>query len=427
MLTNVIVDQSNGYSNYDQNDSDLQQALAASRAEAGMAPQETGITGTDKVYFGPANRAEYNPGEWGMVSVTKTTTQEILLDPEPDERKRDLDAPAFLKPGIEGHRLGALLTIYHEIPIMREIFIDRADLANYYPYNRDWWTGKPIEVSGANGLEDQIIVGEERRFNMELQRIMAFLDKTDRSYGSADVLAQLPIMKKRIYRRGVYGGDVETIFFEVWKEIFLGTGVRSKVFSKGISPAITDSDGEPESKEFAILDMGLPPRDSAAETLYDLADDILWPKPTLEYETSPYLSRIGDTIAFRLDGDESCKSIEIPAIWYPDRYLESSRQAALQMRLQKNDIEEQLISIDTQEYNLIYHTSNSSNKIIKVKDMLNISLKHDSPGNDEAGDNQISNSMDANASDSQSSKNAYLSNALRELMASIDEKLEGIL
>ena len=76
--------------------------------EAGLPPQETGITGTDQVFFGPANRSQYEPGKWDLVPTGNSSAQDfLLLDPEPAGRKRDIDTPAFLKPSIEDHRLGA--------------------------------------------------------------------------------------------------------------------------------------------------------------------------------------------------------------------------------------------------------------------------------------------------------------------------------
>ncbi|RQM06475.1 hypothetical protein DH86_00002337, partial [Scytalidium sp. 3C] len=133
-----------------QNDRDLEQALAASRAEAGLPPQESGVIGTDQVYFGPATRTQYEEGKWDMVPIGKSSVQEILFDPEPTERKREIDAPAFLKPAVEDHRLAALLTIYHEIPLAREIFLDRMDVSPSYGFNQEWWSGTEIQMASVD-------------------------------------------------------------------------------------------------------------------------------------------------------------------------------------------------------------------------------------------------------------------------------------
>ena len=210
-------------------DSELQRAIEASRVTAGLPPQESGITGTDVVYFGPANRSQYEPEKWDLVPIGKTSAQEILLDPEPAERKRDLNVPAFLKPSVDNHRLGALLTIYHEIPLLREVFLNRGVTQVNYGHDNEWWAGKAIEVPYISGSEPD----EREELIYELQRLMAFLDKTDRSYGSTDALANLSTVKKWQRRRDM---DIEAAVLNAWKSGIetRETGQVSKVFSIGV-------------------------------------------------------------------------------------------------------------------------------------------------------------------------------------------------
>jgi hypothetical protein len=182
----------------DHADTELQQALAASAAEYGQNAQESGVTNTNEVRFGPATRNEYETSNWAMVPMGKSAVREILNDPEPAERKRDiaLDIPAFLKPSTENNRLGALITIYSQIPLIREIFLPRVpqDTAPNYGHDKEWWTGKAIDVPQVFG-EDMTPPSE---VTMELQRLMAFLDKTERSYGSAEALANLSDVQREL-------------------------------------------------------------------------------------------------------------------------------------------------------------------------------------------------------------------------------------
>jgi len=194
-----LADPSTSMSYADHGDSELQQALAASAAEYGLAPQnaqESGVTNTNEVHFGPATRSQYETSNWAMVPMGKSSVREVLNDPEPAERKRGLNVPAFLKPSFENHRLGALITIYSEIPLIREVFLPRAgqDVAPNYGYDKEWWTGKAIDVPAVFG-ED---VTPPSEVNLELQRLMAFLDKTERSYGSAEALANLTDVQREL-------------------------------------------------------------------------------------------------------------------------------------------------------------------------------------------------------------------------------------
>jgi len=81
-------------------DPELQQALAASRADLGMPPQESGVTGTEVVHFGPATRSQYEQGQWDMVPIGKSSAREVFVEPEPADRKREPGTPAFLKPSV---------------------------------------------------------------------------------------------------------------------------------------------------------------------------------------------------------------------------------------------------------------------------------------------------------------------------------------
>jgi hypothetical protein len=403
--------------NIDAGDRDLEQALAASRAEAGLPPQESGITGTDKPYFGPANRSEYEPGKWEMVPMGKTSAQEILPDPEPADRKRDLNVPAFLKPSVDNHRLGAFLTIYHEIPLIREVFLDRIDVLPSYGHDKEWWTGKSIELPTIQIADEY----EESEVVWEIQRLMAFLDKTDRSYGSAEALANLRNVKQAVPYQ-----DVEAAVLNAWRHVFRDQPVIKKVFSKGVAK---ESREDIDVTEFAILDLNLPPKDSTQETLYDLADEAMWPnlEPS-EVSESPYLSHVSDVIAFRVQEDKSRKDIEykdlseVPAVWYPDRYLKSERQAALEMRLAKMDVQEKFRQISRKEDKLSMHQM-PGGKIVKVSDMLNAALKHDEAEIKEDGQRDVTDVDMLSAQ--RPRKAANLSAQLRKIVASIDKKLIG--
>lgn len=390
-----------------QNDPELAQAIAAS-----MQPQETGITSTDQAAFGPANRIQYEPGKWDLVPVS-TSAREILLDPEPEDRKRDLGVPAFLKPSADDNRLAALLTIYHEIPMIREMFLDRANVIANYGTDREWWTGKPIETPTITGAVED----EQADFVHELQRLMAFLDKTERSYGSAEVLARLPYVRRYL----AHERDLESAVLEAYKSVFSADNQAKikRLFSKGV-----DGPEELSSKEFAILELPLPKKDACAETIYDIADSVLWESTAINLDCSPFLSNIGEIITFRFTGwDESKKNgVAVPAVWYPDRYLESGRQAALDMRLRKQDIESDLEKIDMLENGLTYHDLRSG-KRIKIEELFKAALQHDQ---DEIEDDPgtVNDNMEESMMYSHRSANSKnLSAELRKLADRIDHKL----
>jgi hypothetical protein len=408
-------------SHQDNGDREMEQALALSRREYGLPPQETGIIGTNQVYFGPATRPEYEQGKWEMVHMSKSSAQEIMLDPDPAERRRDLDVPAFLKPSVQNHRLNALFTIYHEIPLTRNIFLKPMDVLPSYGYDQEWWSGKAIELPTLTGEDSP----EEQTVDRELQRLMAFLDKTDRSYGSADALANMTDVKKA--QR--HWDNAEAAALAAWRQLFIeeNHGIVKKIFSRGVESE-EQEETQVQGTEFAILDFTLPPEDSDLETIYDIADDMLWPNLLLrDFDRCSYLSHVADVIAFRFDGSiDSYKKIDIPAIWYPDRYLKDSRQAALEMRFKKTEIRDKLEQASRlEDYLTSFQVRGpGGGKVVKVHDLFKASLRHDEA---EIQEEQTLDDpeLDGILTQRQSKAAAVLSAELQKLMTKIDKKLTG--
>lgn len=367
------------------------------------------------MFFGPANRTQYEPGKWDLVQTGNPSTQEIILpDPEPAERKREVNNPAFLKPSFEDNRLGALITIYHEIPLVREIFLDRKNVLPSYGSSNEWWMGRAIELPTMNEPEDaKLQVGQE------MQRLMAFLDTTDRSYGSADALASLPAVKDQQYRNGE---GVEVSVMRAYREL-LGdadsAGAIKKLFSIGVGGT-----NQTDTEEFCILKFQLPQNDSDQETFYDIADTALWHLEPLDLAHGSYLDHIADVIAFELVGDAFSKGVEIPYVWYPDRYMASSRQAALDMRLKRADVKERLRKIDAQEERLTNYTMLGNSKV-KVKDLFKAVLQYDPDEMNEDSAPDSANDIAGVLSGGQSAKSKKLSAEVHKLMDSIDKKLLG--
>jgi hypothetical protein len=405
-------------------DAELQQAIKASMLSAGLAPQQSGVTSTDTPAFGPATRSQYEENEWAMVTIGKSSLQETLIDPEPAARKRDLNEPAFLKPSFDEHRLGALLTIYHEIPLLREVFLNRLDILPNYGHDKEWWQGKPFDLPISMNVEPD----EDQELTYEIQRLMAFLDKTDRSYGSTEALVNLPAIKRmqRLLQRRGDAYDMETSVFRAWRKIFekRETGQVSKLFSVGV-----ENERRTEINEFAILDFDQPAKDSGIETFYEIADQALWPVLDSDIANCSYLEHVGDVITFRLrEGHVPGENIDVPAVWYPDRYMKAGRQAALNMRQQKAEVNEEsrriteLQEILTQVY--------VRNKMLKVKTLLRAALQHDQDKiQDERNvyPEQSFISEDEAMSKVSSDKAAKLSADLHKLVKSIDRKLLGSL
>ena len=328
-------------SSRDQEDEDMQRALRESAQEAGIAvpAQETGVVGSSDPapYFGPANRDHYDASQWAMVAPgpTQGTTQRIEAA---SLRKRRDDAPAFLVNGFHSqgnHRLGALLTILHEIPLARNILLQCGRGSDSYGHNSQWWNGQEIVPPHvlAQVNSGELEWGQRPNgpsFDEELHRIMAFLDSTERSYGSAEVMVN---MLPSAY------SDIEKSFYEALAE--RESQVSSPLFTDIV---ITRADGLGdeslnERQPFGLLEAYTQKTDfEHIWTIYELLDHLMWgdmlngAEPNSEARMAAF-REMGEVIAINMTGEGPSRNIVIPGEIYPERWLESRREEAWRIQL----------------------------------------------------------------------------------------------
>ena len=294
-----------------------------------LPEQETGVTDASGQHFGPATQAHYETSQWA-ISVSGPRAQEILHNPMPELRKREFGQPAFLKPALGKHVLPPLLTILHAIPMAREAFLFRAYNLPDYGENSDWWDGVTIEIPKVVQLEegydqdpdwDEILV--------EAQRLMAFLDQTDRAYGSVEALLNNGWIKER--------EDPVTGFLELWRGVagrFAGNEELQDVFSWTVLT-------EGELREFPVIDIT---NQSAAQSnphysIYNALDDGLWSAFRATDDDEAQIERVPEVLIFKLHLISPPPGIRIPSVWYADRYLRENADAVREMRRERESYE----------------------------------------------------------------------------------------
>lgn len=327
---------------------DLQRALAESAAESGLPPQEAGVVDNDTSikHFGPANRSEYDQEQWALVPTK--ADEAAKPEPAPSARRRAPGTPAFLR-SVKGrtnrHRTGGLVSIFHTIPATRNIMLFSGPLANNYGSHLDWWKGAPIAKSAQYGTD---VSGDEDRpeFSEELQRLVAFLDGTERAYGTVDVLAETRVVDPSL-------GEWRPAHLEA---SFLGAlldagtscapeHIDAMVSTAGLEPALPEIGLEAGSVErFSFLDLKLEGEaGSQVNTLYDAFDRLFWNRAFsdrsqgMEETVSAYLEKASDVFTVKFGGEGISKAIDIPAVLYLDRYSTARRDLArlLQSRIRK--------------------------------------------------------------------------------------------
>ncbi|KAI8952734.1 hypothetical protein F4801DRAFT_577262 [Xylaria longipes] len=352
-----------GPANATEEDADLARALAESAAESGITLQETGVIDheTNSKHFGPANRSEYDTEMWAMVP-TKANGWTEAADPPPSNRKRDADAPTFLRQ-TKDHRLGSILSIYNKIPLARNFLLRCGKQALIYGHNSGWWKGQPILRQDvlAKMATGEDIWGEDAHpdFVEELHRLVAFLDKSERSYASADNLAETKAIDESY---GSWMPDVEDRLFQALHnastnspdcgiEHMTTTGKIISVMSPSPSQSEPDEQNEEEENttSFIFLDIVLDIDNYIwVNTLYDALDHLLWSSAlSLDYTfpddaKTAVLLKPADVLTMRIGGTGLDKPCEIPAVFYADRYMNSRKELALHLQTQIREIKKAL-------------------------------------------------------------------------------------
>ncbi|KAI9864990.1 MAG: hypothetical protein M1824_004088 [Vezdaea acicularis] len=325
---------------------DYDQAMKNSLSDLG--PQESGVVGDGlRPQFGPANQEYYDSDAWAM---TRTQAAEIILPPEPSNRERKPGTPAFLKPHHSAYYLAQILTIFHSIPLARDVLLQPQHLLSDYGEDSEWWNGATINTPLVVDVDEGFLSADCDRAIYETQRLMAFLEMTNRAYGSVDGLADLDRLKGDNLQSDTDHERPIARYFELMRHATeripqAEPSFTQTFFSKGVKvfgPAESLSKNE---DTFARLEIDVGQRTvNAGKNLYDALDELIWESVIDNDDTSVYLESVGDIFTVRLRNITGSPGlgIKIPATWFPDRYLSESQALAKEMRSSKAAIDDEL-------------------------------------------------------------------------------------
>ncbi|KAG5980834.1 hypothetical protein E4U55_003565 [Claviceps digitariae] len=362
-------------------DEDMQRALRESAEEAGiglMDQQQSGITNSASTpsapAFGPANRNDYEEGNWAMIQSGPSDTK-VLSAPAPSLRKRTAGTPAFLVQGINtvgSHGLGGMLTVMHEIPLARNALLETGSPASSYGFNSEWWKGQeilPPEVLARLQAGDEVQWGQQDQYKPdveeEIHRLMAFLESTERSYGTVSVLTDLipcPSLgpEKQLYE-------------------YLGPrneeALRPLTHSAVLAPVFGDDMGDEEAR-FGLLEMEHIREDYVCiTTLYESLDHTMWSDAfTLDelHEGSKMamFKNMGDVLAIKLNGDGPAQSIDIPEKLYLERYQTSRKDEARRIQVAWSETKNAIARIAKEEMKIHEWRNDWDNVVLDRRDMI---------------------------------------------------------
>ncbi|KZF22610.1 hypothetical protein L228DRAFT_260776 [Xylona heveae TC161] len=407
---------------------ELQQAMALSM---GGLSQESGVAPAPGPYFGPASRDHYDSSKWALTHTG--STHEIILNPEPADRKRERDEPPFMKPSTVAFYLSSLITILHAIPLAREALLLREHLLNDYGYNSEWWDGAPVQVPRVVNVGDQQHDWEADEVLYETQRLMAFLDLTKRSYGSVEVLANL----KSIQDQNM---DAQLAnYLKAWQDAasrnIPGRNFPSLFQSVGVRKSMGEDQQVLDTMPFFTLDIGVDEEIADKDlTLYAALDELIWSDTEEDLQTEEtYLESIGDIFIMKVSRQSpqgSGLGIRIPAVWYPDRYLERCREAATGMRISKAEIGKlirQTQQIETRLTELVCHrTPTRENKVLDARKLLETVIASFEQETLSTTDESVEGSDGALPPPTRASTGSMMVKELKAVYESVNSKLRSL-
>lgn len=318
--------------NKEEEDSQMQQAIAESRRAIASQDQQpplsqmSGVTsGVDtNPKFGPANRDYYNEQYWSLV----TTKSGHDTDPTANARKRNSDDPVFLSCRSDQwpHRIGPVLAIFHSIPAARNTLLRFGNQPESgYGSHPNWFRGSIISPPGQQAdKEGQVSGGSYPPWHEEAHRLVAFLDNTERSYGTADTLAEAVVST---FCNEI--DDREKAFFKrLWlQEISLGSNVFRILLSR------QDAKGVTTESSCGCLELHLTEQQLIeANSLYDILDAVLLrdDEPTSIVDAPDVL-----TVQFK---DKLLTGTTIPETIYIDKYLANNQHKMEHIRGERAEL-----------------------------------------------------------------------------------------
>lgn len=337
--------------------------------------QESGLVGNSKPAFGPANKDYYDAAQWAMVP----TATEVISDPIPTQRQRKEGQPAILKPSPNFNYLPALIPILHSIPAFRNALLSPTVSQQNYWMGDDWWKGSPEQPGRIVDTSMGLAEAQGLDIIYEAQRLMAFLDSTDRAYGSISSLLELDAWKET--RTNQEDPDDDLVNFLVFWSFAFSSQVPGADLNGNLRSTVNVGDSIQEN----FLLEGTVTRDHkrADFTIYDVLDDSLFSASG----GSAHLVDTSNILILRLTSsktDASDLGCRIPATLYADRYLDENRHVIDGMYRDMQQYENKLKDIDTRANKLRYHTPKRDGaKPVESLKLLQTSMKAFAPKADE--------------------------------------------
>jgi hypothetical protein len=305
--------------------------------------------------------ASYAPEQWAL--VTTSSAARVYDNPEdPKERRRDWEKgePVFFRPLKEKDPLPSLVAVLGQIPLARRALLgEELGLASYGS-NSKWWDGESATAGEASVVDDGM--DPHKDVVVEAQRLMAFIQESNRSYGSVEALDKLEgisnITTMQVLQKagGNYSGELR--FLVGWSAAAMIYGSHADIF-KTIITASENNGGVMQDKADTIYRLDLEPLASEPkQSLYQAIDELIWMNdPTGEAEDEYFIEQVAPILVMRVTNKDTSKEtkglgLQVPHTFYADRYLKDNSGVMRQMRKDKALLRRHVQNIDLRKAKL---------------------------------------------------------------------------
>jgi hypothetical protein len=390
-------------------DRDLEQAVAMSLGQEGppamfghVAPQqENGVVNSEgkEVMMGPAPREYYENKSTALIlhpaasgsGGASTASSEVVPDAEAEHRKHEAGKPRFVKHISNSGYLAEFLTICHEIAGVREAMLMRDFVRSSYGEHPEWWKGHPIKTPRVVNTESgdaaaDAEAGKDDDLIVETQRLIAFLDASDRAYAtlSTELQTDIGLYDSRSTKKDGSRTSALQKFMEMW---VAAAKAKNETFTRLFETSFCFGQGTMRDYYSVELDVDIDENDIAdPDKKDDKANDRKRDRPHLMELVDEHVWRIGE------DEDEDCylygpaevmvvkvknKSpgatstrIEAPHELYLDKYMFEHLEVAKPYREELRKAKKKMAKIDGVERMLTKMKEPNGERELNALDLL---------------------------------------------------------
>lgn len=403
-------------------------------SSAGWGQQNNWTAATSPRYEGEdeAIMASIQDQQTGITSNAgqDMSSYEIVPDADPDQRQREPGQPSFFKPLPNRDYFPAILSIVGQIPFgLRALAFEDADLGDY-GYSDQWWRGEKIAVHSIKvhgHPQDSSVDDTRHEIAKECQRLAAFLQLTERSYGSVKPLAELlelddyppTYTEEPPFATGLERLDQVVTLVEDQEALF-----TSEIVTGNLAASLEWGGRQPNPKLRRHFD-ALVKKDGAS--LYDALDEALWGSSgdlgTSGWTSDDQLQKVAPIAVIRArlpDPMEPMRTVSIPETFFADRYMATNAERIGDLRKEIREVLDRLYEVDKKIKTLSAHYLNPPMIEVEASSMMRATMAYGRLFRSED-----SASMAANNSHRTQEKADPLTRQLEILAERIDKRVAG--